>query len=225
METRNNRWSMPDLYHDIYGFMQNHRLLGAWERVSEQHSRVIEKSFSSNHPVSVLYCGTATNRNPQFVVQTFRQFGILPSIVTIDLSSKPLDLLVEKRLNPVQADSSRLPFANEVFDYITTDFLLSKMPLNAAISTIFEWGRVLRKGGVISTTIGIQQSQDHQQCEFTESLAKLLYGVRFIPKEIFKYIFKMAGFEVNFEQARFDQKPFLYLYPDELLLFVTARRM
>ncbi|MBI5123779.1 hypothetical protein HZA75_08050, partial [Candidatus Roizmanbacteria bacterium] len=113
------------IYHQVYGVLQQFKFLGAWNRCLDQHSAAIREHFFPNKNISVLYCGTATKRNPIDVMAFMKNVGMSPNITTIDLSGKPIDPLDRHEFSPVQANCKSLPFADKSFDYITTDFLLS----------------------------------------------------------------------------------------------------
>ncbi|MCL4375117.1 GNAT family N-acetyltransferase [Patescibacteria group bacterium] len=210
-------------YHGIYGFMQDHKLFGAWQRTSNQHIKAIRTHFGAKENASILYCGTATTRNPQNVYEAMMSLGINPLVTTLDLSRKPLMGLDRKTYQPMQANAVSLSFADRSFDYVTTDFLLSKMALESIILTIQEWGRVLNKDGLITTTTGVRQSDINLTNRAYDEITNRIYGIHFLPIELLRQIFYSAGLEVRFEKAKFDVKPFMYRYPDEFLVFIEAK--
>ncbi|MBI5123682.1 hypothetical protein HZA75_07525 [Candidatus Roizmanbacteria bacterium] len=93
--------------------------------------------------------------------------------------------------------------------------------MQSVISTVQEWGRVIKNSGLITLTVGLT----HGQLKITDNFYKAatpLYGIHFLSKETLRLIFQSAELEVKFGIARFDQKPHLYLYPNNLLMFLEA---
>ncbi len=211
------------VYHNIYNFMQDRKLFGAWQRTAHQHERAIKEHLGSREKISVLYCGTATSKNPCAVNRTIQNLGLQASITTMDLSGKPLLDLNKGVYEPVQANSASLPYAERSFDYITTDFLLSKMMPSTIISTIQEWGRVLKDDGLITMTTGVKIPDANPAEHIYDQITNGLYGIHFLSMEVLRQIFYSAGLELKSEQAQFDVKPFMYRYPDNLLVFAVAR--
>jgi|SRR3989344_3623016 len=211
------------LYHSVYEVMQKHRLFGAWERCASQHISSIHKHLSGREKISILYSGTATHKNPEDVLNLTQNLHRSVSLTTIDLSLKPLISLDRTTFKPVQTDCIALPFADHSFDYITTDFLLSKMHFSTIVSTMSEWGRVIKSDGLITMTAGVKNPQPDFTDKAYDEITHTLYGIHFLPKELLQLIFYSAGLEAKFETAQFDHKPYMYRYFDNLLIFIEAR--
>lgn len=208
------------IYHLVYGSLQKHKILGAWERCHCQHSCVADHLFKIIHP-SILYCGTATDKNPFDVLNYFNTLGKKAKLTTIDLSNTPLLNLDTNSTQPVQASATSLPFVDKSFDYITTDFLLSKMDLESTISTIQEWGRLIKDGGIITTTT-ILKTESETINSIYQIATTPFFGVHFISRDILKLIFLSSGMDAYFEKAQFDSKPLMYQYPNDSFSFIKA---
>lgn len=222
MAIENARALVSPVYHNIYGFMQKYNLFGAWERCFVQHTRSIQNYLADRKSVSILYCGTATEKNPKDVLNALDNLSIRAQITTMDLAIKPLSRLDHNIYHPVQTHSASLPFADKSFDYITTDFLLSKMNLADIMQTIQEWSRVLKDNGLITLTAGVKHPHLHTFDRLYDRITKPLYGVNFLSIEVLRQLFYSASLELRIEQTRFDKKPFMYRYPDDLLVFIEA---
>lgn len=222
MAIEKERTLVSPIYHDIYGFMQKYNLVGAWERCFIQHTRSIHKHLAGRESISMLYCTTATEKNPKDVFNTLHNLNMRTQITTMDLAIKPISHLDRGIYHPVQAHSAFLPFAGRSFDYITTDFLLSKMSTGDIINTIQEWGRTLKNNGLITLTAGIKHPHSHISDKVYDRITKPLYGIHFLPIEVLRQIFYSARLEARIEKIQFDRKPFMYRYPDDLLVFIEA---
>lgn len=213
------RGSLVDsYYHNWYGLLQRHNFLGAWERCLQQHGRALQ---NLNPNPSVLYCGTATDKNPQDVLTHLKSKQISANLTVIDLSGEPLKSLDSDTFKPTRASALTLPFPNKSFDYITTDFLFSKMDLPSIIATVQEWGRVLKDGGLITTTATLHNDRSIENSIY--NVTTPILGAHFVSEDILNLIFTSAGLNARFQVAEFDKKPYLYQYPDRLMAFIEAR--
>jgi SAM-dependent methyltransferase len=109
----------------------------------------------------VLLCGTAS----PYTTRDFARFVSAQSptadIDVLDISSYVLDesaqfLKTCRDLDPVrisfvEGDALRMPFENERFDWIETDFFIHFFPPQGKEAIFQEWYRVLKPGGVVTT--------------------------------------------------------------------------
>lgn len=198
-----------DFYHLAYPFAQELGFVGAWNLTEDLHMQTTKTTTNSQKP-TVLYCGTATARNPQDVDRAFRHHNYDPKITTVDLSSYPLKRL-PRNLFPVRASGTNLPFRDGAFDIITTDFLLNMVNLNVVKQIGREWNRVLKPDGVITTTTYTTSSHINTDTSYK----RFLYGLgikNFFGSQALRIALESEGLHVQLEPYSFSKKP--YLYPD-----------
>lgn len=66
----------------------------------------------------------------------------------IDISSRLVDLCVEKKLKARLGSAEELPFAEESVEAINCDNIIEHLPPETAAAMINEFGRVLKRGGI-----------------------------------------------------------------------------
>lgn len=191
---------LNDLYHNTYPLAQRLNLVGSWALNEGLHRQAITEAITVSDP-EVLYCGTATANNPLDVERALIAKGYDPSLTVVDIASKPLEQL-PRRMNSVQASGTDLPFDDDSFDIITTDFLFNVIDLKTVRSVSKEWSRVLRPDGIITTTLYTTDSGtllgNYQNRRFIHS------------EEALQTALQCEALKSTFTPFQFDRKPLLY---------------
>lgn len=193
-----------DLYHFPYEFAQSHNLVGGWETARDHHMEKVAGVVSDEKP-RVLYCGTATKRNPRDLDHAFREKGYSPHVTTVDIASYS----IKNVANAVQADARCLPFGDESFDVITTDFLMNMLDFDSARRIVQEWGRVLRGDGIITTTAFLDRKESNLK-ELYKTFLENNAGKHFISQSTAQILFESADLVPSFTEREFPKKPLLY---------------
>lgn len=196
-------------YHRVYPLAQRVNALGAWNITEAQHIDTLKDSVTTTDPV-VLYCGTATGRNPIDAQRALSENGYAASMVTMDLSSYPLRQMHDGQYR-VQASATQLPFPDKAFDVITTDFLTNMVSLESLREIAKEWSRVLKEDGIISTNTFLSKPS----LEFDSLYQRFLRGFagkKFCTQEALEIALQCEGLKTVCTGYEFSQKP--YLYPD-----------
>jgi SAM-dependent methyltransferase len=118
----------------------------------------------------VLLCGTASSYTTVTFTRFVRKHNSMASIDVLDISSYSLSqseslLLTCKDIDPalvsfVEGDALHMPFPDEHFDWIETDFFIQFFSTEEKTILFKEWYRVLKPGGVVTTRDWLMQKQD-----------------------------------------------------------------
>lgn len=120
--------------------------------------RNIRKVLNGNERLRVLICGAADHAMLSVAHHALQENAIF---YMIDLCPTPLTLsqlyALQNNLTFIgkMMDARRLEFPNEYFDIIVTDAFLTRFDRNDQKRIISEWYRVLKKNGVVITTVRI----------------------------------------------------------------------
>ncbi|MGO8947803.1 MAG: class I SAM-dependent methyltransferase [Ktedonobacterales bacterium] len=109
----------------------------------------------------VLLCGTASPYTTCTFARFVNKLSTTASIDVLDISPYALSQSAQflktcRDLNAacisfVEGDACGMPFANERFDWIETDFFIQFFSAQEKVTIFQEWYRVLKPGGVITT--------------------------------------------------------------------------
>ena len=195
-----------DAYHRLYEMAQPLEIVGRWQLSADAHTEILSEHFGDERDICVLYCGTATKRNPIDTEKAISAAGFGTRVTTVDLNSRPLRKLGREYM-PTLADATRLPFAAGEFNVITSDFLFNMMPLSAVDSIVCEWSRVLSESGVISTTVFLAETDKENW--YTTGLRNIA-AKHFFSREALSVVFAAHGFSLRMEDRELSQRPWLY---------------
>lgn len=105
----------------------------------------------------VLQIGCAVYETAEKFIEVIKNEAPTAQIFIADISFYPLqdcvknNLTEENGVHLLQADTKKLPFADNSFDLIETDALLQFLPPEEKRNALKEWFRVLRPGGTVMT--------------------------------------------------------------------------
>ena len=109
----------------------------------------------------VLLCGTASPYTTRAFARFVSTYSTTASIDVLDISPYALSQSAQflktcrdidaARISFVEGDALRMPFADEHFDWIETDFFIQFFSAQDKVTIFHEWYRVLKPGGVVTT--------------------------------------------------------------------------
>lgn len=118
----------------------------------------------------VLLCGTASPYTTRAFARFVSTCSTTASIDVLDISPYALSQSAQflktcrdidaARISFVEGDALRLPFADERFDWIETDFFIQFFSAQDKATIFQEWYRVLKPGGVVTTRDWLTEKQD-----------------------------------------------------------------
>jgi len=118
----------------------------------------------------VLLCGTASPYTTVTFTRFVRKRNSAASIDVLDISPYAVSQSARfletcqdidpARVSFVQGDALHMPFADEHFDWIETDFFIQFFSTGEKANLFKEWYRVLKPGGVVTTRDWLMQKQD-----------------------------------------------------------------
>jgi len=161
-------------YHQRFGQNHIHFLRNAQLRASYRTSSFLLSTPGWPHPLRkqsprILLCGTASAHTTIVFVRFVGQHNTQAHIDVLDISHYPL--LQSERfiatcpdIDPanvsfVKADALQMPFPDNSFDWIETDFFIQFFSAEEKVVLFKEWYRVLKPGGVVTTRDWLQQKQ------------------------------------------------------------------
>jgi SAM-dependent methyltransferase len=117
----------------------------------------------------VLLCGTASPYTTRDFARFISAQSPAAGIDVLDISPyvlgesaqflKKCPDLDSVRISFVEGDALRMPFENERFDWIETDFFIHFFSTQGKVTIFQEWFRVLRPGGVVTTRDWLLEGQ------------------------------------------------------------------
>lgn len=181
---RKYNWIAP--IYDLFG----------WLMESRARQRAIEiAEIKDGERVLEVALGTGLNfieilkRNPNGWVE-----GIDVSMKMIERAKKRISKIGQKNYNLNLGDCRYLPFGNETFDVIMSQYLLDILPVQDFIPILLEYKRVLKKGGrivLVNMTKGEKRFNQIYE-EIYKLKLPLLAGCRGVMAQPF---LKKIGFE------------------------------
>lgn len=161
-------------YHKRFEINHIHFLRNTQLRASYRTSSSLIHTLGWLHPLmkqapQVLLCGTASPYTTVIFARFVRKYNAMARIDVLDIS--PYPLIQSKRLcatcldiDPVrvafvEADALHLPFSDDHFDWIESDFFIQFFSADEKVTLFKEWYRVLKPGGVVTTRDWLQQTQ------------------------------------------------------------------
>lgn len=153
-------------YHRNFGRKNIHPLRQAWlHTVYCMSARCLDSlewpAPLANKTPRTLLCGTASPYTTATFVRFVRARNIETSIDILDISAyalrqsehllKHCQDIDETQISFVEGDALNMPFANETFDWIETDFFLQYFSPLERLALFKEWYRVLKLGGIVTT--------------------------------------------------------------------------
>ena len=118
----------------------------------------------------VLLCGTASPYTTVTFMRFVKAHSTMARVDVLDISLYALQqsehLLKTCQdidgtyISFVEGDALNMPFADEYFDWIETDFFLQYFSPPARATLFKEWHRVLKQGGIVTTRDWLWQRED-----------------------------------------------------------------
>ena len=118
----------------------------------------------------ILLCGTASPYTTVTFARFVREHNSTAGIDVLDISSYSLSLserfletcqdIDRTNISFVEADALHMPFSDEHFDWIETDFFIQFFSAEEKVTLFKEWYRVLKPGGIVTTRDWLQQRQN-----------------------------------------------------------------
>jgi ubiquinone/menaquinone biosynthesis C-methylase UbiE len=108
--------------------------------------------------VSLLDVGTGSADLPMAVAAFCRQRGLEPFITAVDISERNLrvsraSLDVSPDIQLVQADSLRLPFSPNSFDFVTASLFLHHFRDGDVVRLLTDFGRIARRAVIVNDLV------------------------------------------------------------------------
>src|SRR5258708_17451145 len=117
----------------------------------------------------ILLCGTASPFTTVTFARFIRKYNSMARLDVLDISSYSLSQsrsLLEtcQDIEPmtvsfIEADALHMPFSDEYFDWIETDFFIQFFSAEERAGLFKEWFRVLKPGGIVTTRDWLQSQQ------------------------------------------------------------------
>lgn len=161
-------------YHQRFGKNHIHFLRNVQLRASYRTSSSLMSTLGWPHPLlkqtpRILLCGTASPHTTVVFARFVGQHNAQAHIDVLDISRYPL-LQSEQfiatcpdidpaNVSFVEADALQMPFPDNSFDWIETDFFIQFFSAEEKALLFKEWHRVLKPGGVVTTRDWLQQKQ------------------------------------------------------------------
>lgn len=161
-------------YHKRFGRNHIHFLRNAQLLASYHTSSSLIHTLGWPHPLlkqapQILLCGTASAYTTAIFARFVRKHNPMARIDALDISRYPLVrsqrlLATCPDIDPagvsyVEADALQMPFPDNHFDWIETDFFIQFFSTGAKETLFREWYRVLKPGGIVTTRDWLQQKQ------------------------------------------------------------------
>lgn len=162
-------------YHKSFSTKNIHPLRQAWlHRIYRLSARCLDSlgwpAPLTNAAPRTLLCGTASPYTTITFVRFVRARNIKASVDILDISAYALrqseHLLKHCRdidgtpISFVEGDALNMPFADEAFDWIETDFFLQYFSPAERLALFKQWYRVLKWGGIVTTRDWLWQRED-----------------------------------------------------------------
>jgi len=162
-------------YHRNFGLKNIHPLRQTVLRTSYRTSRGFIKRLGWSEPLArkdlrILLCGTASPYTTVAFVRFVRSQNAMASIDILDISAYTLQQskrflktcpdIESKNISFVEGDALNMPYTDEYFDWIETDFFLQYFSPSARNTLFEEWQRVLKPGGIVTTRDWLRQKDD-----------------------------------------------------------------
>ncbi len=105
---------------------------------------------------------------------------------------------VENRISFLEGDATNLPFADNSFDVIINEAMLTMLPISKKEKAISEYFRVLKPGGLLLTQDVYLKTDDlDKQKEIIADLSRMLYiHTNPLTKNNWEQLFKKNGFDI-----------------------------
>ncbi|HLZ60946.1 MAG TPA: methyltransferase domain-containing protein [Ktedonosporobacter sp.] len=161
-------------YHKRFEANHIHFLRNVQLRASYQTSSSLIHTLGWPHPLlkqapQILLCGTASPYTTIVFTRFVRKHNLEAHIDALDLSPYPLDQSKRlcatcpdidlARVSFVEGDALQMPFPDQHFDWIETDFFIQFFSAAEKVALFKEWYRVLKPGGIITTRDWLQRKQ------------------------------------------------------------------
>ncbi len=118
----------------------------------------------------ILLCGTASPYTTLTFAHFVKQHNSMARIDVLDISPYSLSQSEQflkscqdsdsTNVSFVEGDALHMPFADERFDWIETDFFIQFFSPEEKVTLFQEWYRVLKPGGIITTRDWLQQREN-----------------------------------------------------------------
>jgi SAM-dependent methyltransferase len=205
-------------YHKSFGEKHTHLVRKAQLRMFYHTSaHLIHKlgwpDPSAKEAPHILLCGTASPYTTLTFARFVKQHNSMARIDVLDISPYSLSQSEQflkscqdsdsTNVSFVEGNALHLPFADERFDWIETDFFIQFFSPEEKVTLFQEWYRVLKPGGIITTRDWLQQRQNFIERVISRTknwcirhiLGPTAYSVS--ASEV-KKILRATGFEVAF---------------------------
>lgn len=151
-------------------------------------------NFNQDKKVLEVACNMCTT-----AIGLAKQFGC--SIEGVDLDENALEKArnnitahaLQDKIHVQRANAMRLPFADETFDIVINEAMLTMLPLQAKMKAIAEYYRVLKPGGVLLTH-DVMLTTDDSETILQQLREAINITVTPLTKEGWRNVFSESGF-------------------------------
>jgi len=145
-----------DVARSLIDLRRINRFLGGEKVVLRAISSFLDDGDSKS--MSLLDVGTGSADIPMAVAELFRERGFKSFIAAVDISERNLriarsSLQVSEDIHLVQADSLRLPFAADCFDFVTASLFLHHFRDEDVVRLLQDFGRVARRAVIVNDLV------------------------------------------------------------------------
>jgi ubiquinone/menaquinone biosynthesis C-methylase UbiE len=132
------------------------RFLGGRKVILDALSSLIDRSDSKK--ISLLDVGTGSADLPMAVADHCNNIGVESFIAAVDLSERNLRISrsrldVSSEIHLVQADSLRLPFDSDSFDFVTASLFLHHFRDDDVVALLEDFGRIARRAVIVNDLV------------------------------------------------------------------------
>ncbi len=162
-------------YHRSFGKKHTHLVRKAQLRMFYHTSSQLINKLGWPDPLAkeaphILLCGTASPYTTLTFARFVKQHNSMARIDVLDISPYSLSQseqflkscrdINHTNISFVEGNALHMPFADERFDWIETDFFIQFFPSEEKVTLFQEWYRVLKPGGILTTRDWLQQRQN-----------------------------------------------------------------